>query len=137
MRSHHSLELISDVAQVDQLLAWFNPLCPGAIPTQEWLGLQLALVEAFTNAVRHAHRDRPKETPIQIELFIDEQNLELRLWDWGHPFDLESRIRKLPQTIAEDSEGGRGLKLLASIADELHYQRMPDERNCLILRKTL
>lgn len=137
MGSHHSLELISDLAQVDQLLDWFNSLCPATVSSSDWLRLQLALVEAFTNAVRHAHRDRPRETPIHIELLIADQGVELHLWDWGHPFDLESRIRALPHKIAPDSEGGRGLKLLGSIADELRYERMPDGRNRLILRKTL
>ncbi|MDG2989678.1 ATP-binding protein [Candidatus Synechococcus calcipolaris G9] len=137
MGSHHSLELISDLAQVDQLLEWFNSLCPATVPSSDWLGLQLALVEAFTNAVRHAHRDRPQETPIHIELWVSDQEVELHLWDWGQPFDLESRIRALPHKIAPDSEGGRGLKLLANIADELHYERMTDGRNRLTLRKNL
>jgi len=39
-------------------------------------------------------------------------------------------------SIDELAEGGRGIKLMWQIADELSYTRTPDGRNCLSLSKS-
>ncbi|MFN4278817.1 ATP-binding protein [Thermosynechococcus sp.] len=132
-----SLTLTSDLTQLEALLAWFNQYRPARLPIEEWLKLELALAEGFTNAVRHAHRDRPTDTPIRIDLFLGETQIELRIWDQGDPFDLVAKLQTLPTQIPLDAEGGRGLRLLATITDELAYQRVAGGGNCLILRKLL
>ncbi|AHB89582.1 anti-sigma B factor RsbW [Thermosynechococcus sp. NK55a] len=132
-----SLTLPSDLTQLEALLAWFNQYRPPTLPLEEWLKLELALAEGFTNAVRHAHRDRPPETPIRIDLCIAETHIELRIWDRGDPFDLGAKLQTLPPQISTDAEGGRGLRLLATIMDELAYQAIEEGGNCLILRKTV
>ncbi|MFN3679320.1 MAG: ATP-binding protein [Thermosynechococcus sp.] len=132
-----SLTLTSDLTQLEALLAWFNQYRPTTLPIEEWLKLELALAEGFTNAVRHAHRDRPTDTPIRIDLSLGETQIELRIWDQGDPFDLMAKLQTLPAQIPLDAEGGRGLRLLATITDELAYQRVGNRGNCLILRKLL
>ncbi len=132
-----SLTLTSDLTQLEALLAWFNQYRLTTLPIEEWLKLELALAEGFTNAVRHAHRDRPPETPIRIDLSLGATAIELRIWDQGDPFDLMAKLQTLPTQIPLEAEGGRGLRLLATITDELDYQRVEDGGNCLILRKIL
>ncbi|URR34910.1 ATP-binding protein [Thermosynechococcus sp. HN-54] len=132
-----SLTLPSDLTQLEALLAWFNQYRPTTLPLEEWLKLELALAEGFTNAVRHAHRNRASNTPIRIDLSLADTVIELRIWDQGDPFDLMAKLKTLPSQIALDAEGGRGLRLLATIMDELDYQRIDTGGNCLILRKTV
>ncbi|BAY51593.1 sigma-B activity negative regulator RsbW [Thermostichus vulcanus NIES-2134] len=132
-----SLTLPSDLTQLEALLAWFNQYRPPTLPLEEWLKLELALAEGFTNAVRHAHRDRPPETPIRIDLEIAETHIELRIWDRGAPFDLLAKLQTLPPQISPEAEGGRGLRLLATLLDELAYTPLGEGGNCLTLRKTL
>ncbi|WP_448524684.1 ATP-binding protein [Parathermosynechococcus lividus] len=130
-----SLTLSSDLNELEALLEWFNRYQPPLFPLEEWLKLELALAEGFTNAVRHAHRDRPKETPIRVELSLTQTMIELRIWDQGQGFDLITHLQQLPAQIAADAEGGRGLRLLATIVDELSYRPSETGGNCLTLRK--
>lgn len=100
-----SLTLTSDLTQLEALLAWFNQYRPTTLPIEEWLKLELALAEGFTNAVRHAHRDRASDTPIRIDLSLADTVIELRIWDQGDPFDLMAKLATLPSQIALDAEG--------------------------------
>ncbi len=101
-----------------------------------WQQCRIAMVEAFTNAVRHAHRDQPKDTPIVLEAVLDGNVLILKVCDRGAPFDLENYFRHLPPSSIE-AEGGRGLRLMRDIADQLSYRRDGDRGNCLRMVKQL
>ncbi|MEG4214385.1 ATP-binding protein [Microcoleus sp. Pol14C6] len=69
------------------------------IPEAVLQQFKLAAIEAFTNAVRHAHKNRPSETPIELEITVFNDRLELKIWDWGKPFDLQSKLEEeLPET---------------------------------------
>ena len=46
--------------------------------------LNLALAEGFTNAVRHAHSGLSRDTSIEIQVTMDDDRMEIRIWDWGH-----------------------------------------------------
>lgn len=92
------------------------------------------LAEAFTNAVRHAHRDCSLETPILIEVCLDDSQLEMRVWDFGPGFDPTQRIKCL-ETIDPEATGGRGIQLISQLADSFEYQRTRDNRNCLQMIK--
>lgn len=134
-RSH--LQTSTDLNALSGVLIWFEQLEHSQINPQFWLECQLALAEGFTNAVRHAHGQRSVETPIDLEAILTSDWLELRIWDCGHPFDLHLKLAALPEKIDAEQEGGRGLKLLQTIADDLHYIRTADQRNCLVIRKQL
>ena len=58
---------------------------------------QLAVAEGFTNAVRHAHKGLPLETPIKLEVTVFNERLEIKIWDYGQPFDLEARVKEFRQ----------------------------------------
>jgi len=55
---------------------------------------QLVVSEAFTNAVRHAHNNLPRETPIELEITVFNERLKIKTWDWGEPFDLKAKLKK-------------------------------------------
>lgn len=128
------LQVNSDLSGLDQVLSWFAQLHQPPIPTSLWIRCQLALAEAFTNAVRHAHRDQPG-LPVDIEVALFPERLEIRVWDQGPPFDLEQRLKNLSERLDLYSGGGRGLKLMKDIADTLSYTRTDDSRNCLLIVK--
>jgi serine/threonine-protein kinase RsbW len=50
--------------------------------------------EAFTNAVRQAHKNLPRETPIELEITVFNERLEIKIWDWGEPFDFQPKLKE-------------------------------------------
>ncbi|MBD2577322.1 anti-sigma regulatory factor [Oscillatoria sp. FACHB-1406] len=120
---------------LSQVLSWFDSNRQ-LMPQKDWLQCQLALAEAFTNAVRHAHKGLSEDTPIELEVLLYPTSIELRIWDRGAPFDLEGYIKTLDEQPNYHSGGQRGLILMKSIADRLSYRRVDEQRNCLLLVKT-
>ena len=125
------LEALSLVQQ------WFREFCEASDSELAWVGehfdrLNLALAEGFTNAVRHAHEHLPPETPIDLDLSIWRDRIEIRIWDRGQPFNPD--VLKEP-TPGELQEGGYGWFLLRRLADNVVYQRSQDGRNCLWIVK--
>lgn len=137
MSHKEHLRIKSDLSFLNQVLDWFDRFSSQNMRKFSWLAkeydaLKLALDEAFTNAVRHAHKNLPPETPIDIELNLCSDRMEIRLWDYGEPFD--------PDTVAEPElgtlqAGGYGWFLMRRIADNLVYERCEDGRNRLTLIK--
>jgi serine/threonine-protein kinase RsbW len=130
-----SFQVKTDLSVLDKVLGYFEQLDQPWIPRQDWLQAQLALAEGFTNAVRHAHRGFSPDVPIEINLLLYPQSMEIRIWDRGQPFDLEDFLRQLGQRDTRFSGHGQGLPILQKIAAHLSYQRSSDQRNCLLIVK--
>lgn len=97
----------------------------------------VATDEAANNIMRHAHRGRP-EAAIQIQCWLHDDRIEVRLLDEGAPFDLSAVPHLDP---AELRIGGRGVFLMRALMDELSCQprgevgnvlRMVKRRLCLV-----
>lgn len=131
------LQVESDLNAVPEVLQWFEQFTSPTLPQQFCGECQLALVEGFTNAVRHAHHHLPPTTPIELELELFPQYLEMRVWDHGQPFDWQAKLDALCSEDIDplEKEGGRGLMFMNQLTDELSYVRFTDERNCLLMRK--
>ncbi|HEY9810520.1 MAG TPA: anti-sigma regulatory factor [Halomicronema sp.] len=125
----------TQLGDLSKVLSWFERFNHPPIPKTIWMECQLALAEAFTNAVRHAHKNQPPETPIEIQVALYQQKLEIRIWDLGQPFNLNERLKTLPPQADHNAEGGRGLPLLNHIADTISYTQTSDKRNCLLIVK--
>jgi serine/threonine-protein kinase RsbW len=130
-----SLRVPSDIGVLNQVVAWFDEIQPPNIPIKVWLQCKLAIAEAFTNAVRHAHQGLQEEVTIDLEVGFTETDLEIRIWDSGPEFDLASKIANLSREVDQSSGGGRGLLILHKICDRLEYTRTADGRNCLLMAK--
>jgi serine/threonine-protein kinase RsbW len=130
-----SLRVPSDIGVLNQVVAWFDEIQPPNIPIKVWLQCKLAIAEAFTNAVRHAHQGLEEEVMIDLEVGFTETDLEIRIWDSGPEFDLASKIANLSREVDQSSGGGRGLLILHKICDRLEYKRTADGRNCLLMAK--
>jgi serine/threonine-protein kinase RsbW len=77
--------------------------------------LKLALTEACSNSVRHAYGDDGGHVSISFELQDD--RLIVEVVDDGSGFELETAGRNGDD--AELSEGGLGIAIIRSIADEV------------------
>lgn len=138
LRQSH-LQVTTDLNAVAEVLQWFERFISPQLPEGFWGGCKLALVEGFTNVVRHAHRHLPQTTPIELELKVFEQSMEMRIWDRGDPFDLLAKLQSLSEEEIDplEKENNRGLILMDQLTDELSYERLSDERNCLFMRKSI
>jgi serine/threonine-protein kinase RsbW len=95
--------------------------------------LRLALVEAYSNVVRHAHKDQPN-LPVLIRLELKERDLYLEIWDHGEGFDLSNY---LPPSPEQQQEGGYGWLILHRLMDKVEYRLQVNGRNCLMLETHL
>jgi serine/threonine-protein kinase RsbW len=116
-------------------LSWFDRFASPSISERIWLQCKTALAEGFTNAVRHAHKDKSSDVLIEIEVRKSPNSFEIRILDYGPPFNLEDKLKTLPDEIDLEATGGRGLKIMHSIADSLTYTRLKANRNCLSILK--
>ncbi len=106
---HISLQVNTDLNALTRVLEWFEQLKDLSLPNEVWWNFQLALAEGFTNAVRHAHKNLPVETPVQLEIIVFNGRLELKVWDCGPYFDFDA---KLKETIAADRKRCLDLEVL-------------------------
>jgi serine/threonine-protein kinase RsbW len=130
----------TDIYAMAKVQQWFAAI-PN-IPPKVRMQCNLVLVEIFTNVVCYAHGDLPEDTPIDLQVTVDEQGLELHIWDFGAPFNLKREVelqRDRHQRALDDPDdlptGGRGLMITNSIADQLEYLPLPDGRNHFWMRK--
>ncbi len=95
--------------------------------------LRLALVEAYSNVVRHAHRDKPN-LPVLIRLELKERDIILEIWDYGEGFDLSTY---LPPNPDDKQESGYGWLIMNRLMDRVEYRLQVNGRNCLKLEASL
>ncbi|NCJ08725.1 anti-sigma regulatory factor [Synechococcales cyanobacterium C] len=135
MNQNNHLQVKTDLNDLALVIDWINQWNPQVLSETEWLQCQIALAEGFTNAVRHAHRGLPLETPIEIDFNLYGDHLEICVWDLGPPFDLLTTLTMLPEPNPAHAESGRGLQLIRRVADELSYTRNESRQNCLRIVK--
>lgn len=135
------LTVQSDLTAIAQILQWFEQFRQLPISQATWLQGQIALVEGFTNAVRHAHAELPVQTPIKVEAGLYRDRLEIQIWDQGLPFDLESLLHQVEQDYPEPLEHVEhwGGSLFRKLRDqhqwEIEYRVVRERMNCLGLVK--
>ena len=145
MLQNYHIQVNSDIYALAQLQEWFKQF-QNLLPRPTWMQCNLVLVEVFTNVVSYAHEGMDKETPIDIEITLHgtEKFLELRIWDFGEPFDLQAEIEKANRETQKNKDfenvddiptGGRGLMIATTVADDIHYEVADDGRNCFVMTK--
>jgi serine/threonine-protein kinase RsbW len=130
-----NIEVPSDLQSLDEVLFDFNQIYQDFIPLRDWLECRLALAEGFTNAVRHAHKNLSSDISIKIEVHLGQEAMEIRIWDYGSVFDLQSFIAETSQKNSNWLGSGRGIPILNKISDRLDYYRTEQQQNCLFILK--
>lgn len=129
------LQVETDLNALSEVLDWFEEFNDGLLQNQLAAQCRLVLAESFTSVVQHAHKNFPPTTPIDIELKLFAQYLEIRILEQGISFrSLAPLLVHLIETEAEN----RGDKPVTTvIIDELCYRKMSNKRNVLVMRKRL
>lgn len=94
-----------------------------ALEDETLADLKLALTEACSNSIRHAYGDGGGLVEIVYELQPD--RLVIEVTDNGEGFDLATRE---PSGGDELSEGGLGIAIIRSVADEFELGSRSDGR---------
>jgi serine/threonine-protein kinase RsbW len=95
--------------------------------------LRLALVEAYSNVVRHAHKDLPN-VPVIIRLELKDRDLALEVWDRGEGYDVSDYFAPSP---LDKQEGGYGWLIMNRLMDKVEYELKVGGGNCLKLEASL
>ncbi len=101
--------------------------------TKQSSRFRLALVEAYSNVVRHAHQARP-DLPVLMRLEVQDQDMALEIWDVGVGYDPNGYRTPSPE---DKQEHGYGWMILNRLMDRVEYQLQVDGRNCLKLEANL
>jgi len=133
------LRVSTDLNALTAVLQWFDQFELPILSKDFLWQCQVVLTEGFTNAVRHAHSNLPKSTVIDLEMKLFPDYLEMKIWDQGDPFDWEGTLVAISQEDVDplEKEGGRGLMFIKQLTDQVVYDRLSDQRNCLTLSKKL
>lgn len=93
--------------------------------------VSVALQEACTNAVRHAHHHDSSKC-VTVEFADDNETaLVIRVIDQGPPFKLKEASLPAPELL---QEGGYGMSIMRAWMDDVRLDRVGD-RNVLTLRR--
>jgi serine/threonine-protein kinase RsbW len=91
-----------------------------SFPDETLADLKLALTEACSNSVRHAYANGEGHVDISFELRDDRLIVEVA--DDGTGFELEQGAKSGDDVL---SEGGLGIAIIRSIADEVEIEGGP------------
>ena len=128
----------SEIDQVQHILVWLEGLDLELSAAALW-ECRIILVEAFTNAVRNAHKNQDDSQTVNLVIEMWPGWLEIQVWDRGSHFDLPVTLEAMRRRNEAEPlryGSGRGLLLMEKVSDRLVYERRGD-RNCLIARKKL
>lgn len=142
---HCHLRVSTDLNETAKVLKWFEQFQYHQITADLRLRAQIVLVEGFTNAVRHAHQYRSKDTPIDIDMNLFSYQLEICIWDSGEPFDFETFIDKVDADVnPQDREAHWGGTIFRNLSLKYGWTIQywctnisSDDRNCLKIQMPL
>jgi serine/threonine-protein kinase RsbW len=148
-KSH--LQVSTDLSEIHQVLEWFEQFQLQYLSknksTQVLLfRARIALAEGFTNAVRHAHQDVPQETPIDLEVLLFPDRLDLHIWDQGSAFNLTALLdtveQQYPNPEEHDAHWGGTIFRRLSVDYGWNIQyccpgSLDSDRNCLQIQMPL
>ncbi len=127
-----TLTLPSDLRFLSVARAFIESAChAGRIDSENTEAIVLAVHEAISNVIRHAHRDQANAL-LHIECYLAGDRVEICVLDEGEPFDLTAVPDMDPTELRI---GGRGVFLMRTLMDELSCQRRGERGNVLRMVK--
>lgn len=101
-------------------------LAPAGLPEKQVRRLEMAVEEAYMNAVAHAYEPG---CPGPVSLFVgfDGTRVQICIRDLGIPFDASLEPVPSAHESAEDSAVPRGLQLIRNIVDEVEWISLGSE----------
>ena len=133
----HRLALLVPLAldNVALVAAAVRGMCLEHLDAEGAASVELALVEACTNAVRHGGKAGRGET-FRLEVRVTDDWIEFVLAEPGDAYDFDGRAMPTvdPEAIETLPEGGFGIPLIKAVMDVAEYRRIGDT-NVLRLAK--
>jgi serine/threonine-protein kinase RsbW len=143
-----TLEIESDLGSVSMVALAINAICMHTgLGTDQSNQVELCIVEAITNSIRHAYRGELNHSVV-IEVFIGKEYMQFDVYDTGTSMPRE-QVAKLihgEEGIHEDDlervdlkalpEGGRGLQLIRGIMDEVAYTQVGNRNRLSLIKRT-
>ena len=97
--------------------------------------IELAVDEASTNVIRHAHQYNP-EKYIHINVTADSKKLSIQICDKGKGFNVKHIDNPdLKKYIREAKKGGLGIHLMRKLMDDVSFSSTPQSGHCVALIK--
>ena len=130
---HHRLVVPNSFSELARVSEWLRGLAHER-GLGHWLahGLELSVNEALTNIMSYAYRDDARHD-IVVLLHAQAERIRVEVEDDGVPFNpLELPVEAPPESLEKSRATGRGILLMRSFMDELHYLRR-DNRNVLTM----
>ena len=107
-----------------------------SVPREVVGELRLIAEEGISNIILYAY-ESGEERRIEVTVSYDGEEVRLELRDDGKPFNpLEAPNPDLDAPLEARPEGGLGIYLMRSLADEMSYARRSG-RNVLVLKKMI
>jgi serine/threonine-protein kinase RsbW len=139
MTLHAHMTVGRDVSELgraaDQMRAWLY----GILNDDAAAGVELALVEALTNSIRHGPPDSAQ--PIGIFLEVTDSDVVVEVADGSPPmpklFDGagQQKLELDALDIQDVSESGRGLSLIVLSVDEVSFVHAGDQVRLRMVRR--
>jgi serine/threonine-protein kinase RsbW len=93
--------------------------------------IELAVTEACTNVLKHAHGP---EDDYEVTVEINDTDCTIRVIDAGGGFDSSAKGRE--EALA-GAENGRGIHLIRALVDNVRFISRPEDGTIVHLEKTL
>ena len=129
----HRLVVPNNFSELERVSVWVRRFAhERKLARQYAYGLDLAVAEALTNIMSYAYCDDAQHD-IVVELRAQPERICVQVEDDGVPFNpLEASVEEPPRSLDEARPTGRGIPLMRSFMNELHYLRR-DSRNVLTM----
>lgn len=122
------ITLESSLEQLSDLLHWFERFNEPPLPPEIWIQGQTGLVEAFSNAVRHAHRPLQPKPPVEVSVTLHSDAIRIDVFDRGLPYDLDGALEIVRALVTApdfdplDREAHWGQVLMLRLRDQHGWQ---------------
>ena len=93
--------------------------------------IEVAVTEACTNVLKHAQGTK---TSYDVEIAVHDAECDIRVIDSGGGFDHATKGHE--EALAGD-EAGRGILLMRSLVDSVHFASIPEQGTIVHLHKHL
>jgi serine/threonine-protein kinase RsbW len=132
--SKYELSLRSERKNITQVEPFIRaiPEC-SSLEETTFFNMLIAVTEAVNNAIIHGNKCDPDKTA-SLSIMTSDSEILFTIQDEGHGFDPSSVADpRDPENLLR--EGGRGVFLIHSLVDAVHYQQLPIGMQVSILVK--
>jgi PAS domain S-box-containing protein len=137
------LDIASDFGELGRVRTFVREVCGAARDahiTEHWISeLELAVNEAASNVIKHAHQGRVDQRII-LEAEVFPNHISIRVVYLGEQFDPSAVVPFDPflaaPALETTRESGFGLYLISQTVNKVDYSRDERGRNCISLFKT-